>query len=65
MFKAGGGEGGTPPRIRRGFGRRQHPNRGVWEAGAPQNKAGGLGGTAAPPELMYICKILGSYLYGP
>ncbi len=36
------------------------PRPGVWEAGAPQDKAGCLGG-GAPPDFMYMCKIPGPY----
>ncbi len=38
-----------------GFGRRQPPNRRVWEAGAPQNKAVCLGGDSLP-EFMDVTK---------
>ena len=37
----------TPP-PRRGFGGMQPPSRGVWGAGAPQKKAGGLRGGSPP-----------------
>ncbi len=40
--------------VRRGSGgAAAHPRRGVWEAGAPQNKAGGLG-AAAPHVLVQV-----------